>query len=47
MKCVICGKPIKGYGHNAMPIKEGRCCDECNIKVVIPKRIKDIKLQSS
>ena len=36
--CSICGKPIKGYGHNSVPVKEGRCCDECNVKVVIPTR---------
>ncbi len=38
-KCCICGKKIKGYGNEAYPVKEGgRCCDECNIKVVIPVR---------
>ena len=37
--CSICGKPYTGYGNNAQPINDGRCCDECNAKVVIPKRI--------
>ena len=37
-KCIICGKEFKGYGNNAEPIKKGICCDECNIKVVIPLR---------
>ena len=40
MKCCICGKKIKGYGHNPWPIKQdGKCCDECNTKV-IKERIK-------
>ena len=41
-KCVICKKEFEGFGNNAEPIKEGRCCDECNVKVFI-KRIKNIK----
>lgn len=27
-------------GHNAMPVSEGRCCSECNFKVVLPERLK-------
>lgn len=38
--CCICGKRFKGYGNNPEPVKwEGKCCDECNHKVVIPTRI--------
>ena len=37
--CCICGKPIEGYGHNAMPIKEGLCCDLCNKERVLPSRV--------
>tara|TARA_A100001201_G_scaffold141712_2_gene137834 strand:- start:2473 stop:2619 length:147 start_codon:yes stop_codon:yes gene_type:complete len=41
MKCVICNENIEGYGNNPKPIKEeGRCCDRCNITVVIPSRMK-------
>ena len=40
--CVICHKPLEGYGNNAEPVAEGRCCDECNTKVVIPARIEEI-----
>lgn len=40
--CCICGKQIEGFGNNAEPIKEGVCCDECNIKVVIPERLKNM-----
>lgn len=35
--CCICGKIIKGHGHNPYPVvkAEGyRCCDECNAKVI-------------
>ena len=34
MKCVICGKEIKGFGNNAEPLAHGKCCDECNERVV-------------
>ncbi len=42
--CSICAKPIpkKGswaFGNNAEPINDGRCCDDCDSKVVIPHRI--------
>ena len=29
-------------GNNAEPVNDGRCCDECNLKVVIPKRLQNI-----
>lgn len=41
--CCICGKLIKGYGHNPYPVKEtGLCCDECNHFNVVPARMKQI-----
>ena len=43
-KCVICGAPIEGYGNNAEPVKKGKCCDKCNQEIVIPARLKNIKL---
>lgn len=34
--CVLCGEPIDGYGHNPAPLShEGRCCDDCNMKVIV------------
>ena len=45
-KCVICGKEIIGYGNNAEPVSKGRCCDVCNITVVIPERLRLIKQRS-
>ena len=38
--CCICGEPIEGYGNNPRPYKhEGRCCNACNSKFVIPARL--------
>jgi hypothetical protein len=46
MKCIICKNTIKpdfnGWagGHNAEPIKEGKCCGICNDTIVIPTRLR-------
>jgi hypothetical protein len=41
--CCICGEPIEGYGNNPEPSKhEGRCCDACNMKFVIPARLAEL-----
>ncbi len=39
--CSICGKEFEGYGNNAYPINDGRCCDDCNVSIVVPRRIQD------
>ena len=45
MKCSICDGPIKvlptgwSTGNDAWPVNDGRCCNECNSKVVIPMRL--------
>lgn len=39
--CSICGKNYEGYGNNAQPVNNGRCCDKCNATVVIPRRIQE------
>lgn len=45
MDCSICGNPIEttwfGWadGNNAHPINGGRCCDDCDMKVVMPARL--------
>ena len=31
-KCCICERKLNSYGNNAYPIKEGMCCDNCNIR---------------
>lgn len=57
MKCCICGKEIEkkkdadGHvywdtGHNAMPIADGRCCDQCNDTKVIPARLAGYRSQA-
>jgi hypothetical protein len=38
--CSICGVMISAkFNNNARPVNDGRCCDDCNAKVVIPRRI--------
>jgi len=37
--CILCGCTYSGWGHNAQPLSEGRCCDTCNDVHVIPERI--------
>ncbi len=39
-RCPLCGKMYGGYGHNAAPLSEERCCTHCNNTKVIPARIK-------
>jgi|TARA_R100001086_G_scaffold183675_1_gene102476 hypothetical protein len=47
-RCCLCRSSLNGeYGHNALPVKKGRCCDECNSYIVIPKRIEDIATQQT
>jgi hypothetical protein len=50
MKCCICNEeiPVEAHGwdkgHHAGPIvPEGRCCNDCQYKHVIPARIRRIK----
>jgi hypothetical protein len=42
-KCVLCGDGYAGHGHNAQPLKDGRCCEGCNIEKVIPERVRAIR----
>jgi len=37
MKCSICQKNIFGHGHNAQPMTNGRCCDSCNMDVIMER----------
>ena len=49
LKCSICGNEIIPnsigwkYGNNSFPINEGRCCDECKLNIVLPRRMVDLK----
>ena len=38
--CSICHEDTEGFGNNAQPINDGRCCSHCNITVVIPARLR-------
>jgi len=41
-KCCICSLEYIGYGNNATPVKEGRCCDVCNSFKVVPARMDNL-----
>lgn len=41
MKCVICGKEIKEWGNNALPLADGTCCNECNNHVITARILLD------
>ena len=54
-KCSICeghieplrddkGEIVWEGGNNAHPVTDGRCCDECNMTVVIPARMAQISV---
>lgn len=34
--CSICHAAYTGYGNNAKPVNDGKCCDTCNTVHVIP-----------
>lgn len=40
MQCSICGIRYSGFGHNADPVTDRRCCGSCNNDVVVPARIR-------
>lgn len=43
MKCCLCQKEIVGYGNNAEPVMNGRCCNDCNANIIIPNRLNHMK----
>lgn len=39
IKCCFCKKIVSEiYSNNANPVKNGRCCNNCNLSIVIPAR---------
>lgn len=41
IRCSICfGELGDPWGNNAEPVNAGRCCANCNFRVVIPARIR-------
>ena len=48
-KCVFCGKEHEGYGNSCWPIYNDesiRCCDNCNMYIVVPERIKTTDVEN-
>lgn len=41
-KCSICQETFEGYGNNPFPFPEGRCCDDCDNRFVIPARMSHV-----
>jgi hypothetical protein len=41
--CVLCGEVFVGWGHNAQPLDNGRCCDVCNDTKVVPERLRRVR----
>jgi hypothetical protein len=52
MKCCICndeidiqytvdGKVAWDQGHNALPVRDGRCCSTCNFTIVLAARLQE------
>lgn len=39
--CIFCQRVLDGTGHNPEPLASApqRCCDECNISLVLPARL--------
>jgi len=49
LNCVLCDDEVsESMSHNARPVKDGRCCNLCNMEVVIPARfgIKVIQIKT-
>ena len=42
-KCIFCKVEIEGYGNNAEPVRKGKCCDDCNLKIIIPVRLNELQ----
>ena len=43
MECSICSEEIQDWvGHNPQPVSNGKCCNKCNMTIVIPARIKEM-----
>jgi len=38
--CLICSGAIVGFGNDAQPITDGRCCDRCHAERAVPERVR-------
>ena len=46
--CCLCGKKVQGYGNNPYPLgpkddKNAECCNACDLTLVVPARLKQLK----
>jgi hypothetical protein len=45
--CSLCKEKFWGFGHNPQPTfnlkVEDRCCDECNERIVLPRRWREAR----
>ena len=42
--CSICGEILENHGNNPQPFtNKGQCCDNCNVKYVIPARLEILR----
>jgi hypothetical protein len=44
--CSICQQDYEGMGNSAEPVNHGRCCDQCDWRIITPIRIEMIKQQA-
>jgi len=40
--CSVCGWAYVGQDNDAQPINDGRCCDQCYARHVIPERARRV-----
>jgi len=49
--CSICAEKFVGFGNNPQLVfnlkVENRCCDECNARVVLPRRIREARKEKN
>lgn len=42
--CSICWRTYYGWGNNAEPVNSGLCCTACDDTIVIPARIRQMRI---
>ena len=45
--CCLCDCIYSGYGHNAQPLANGRCCDNCNASVVAERISRHLNINNA
>ena len=46
-RCSLCKCIYSGYGHNAQPLSNGRCCDNCNASVVAERISRHLNINNA